>query len=45
MIQWRNEGEQGQALAIAQQQALEYLVNAELRATITRTNSQKAIAP
>ncbi|MFM7382579.1 MAG: hypothetical protein ACKN9E_10920 [Microcystaceae cyanobacterium] len=45
MIQWRNEGEQGQVLAIAPQQALEDLVNAELRAIITKTNSQTAIAP
>lgn len=39
MTQWRNARDQGQPLAIAQQQQLEDLVEAKLQATIARTNS------
>ena len=39
MLQWRNARDQGQPLAIAQQQQLEDLVEAKLQATIARTNS------
>ena len=39
MLQWRNARDQGQTLAIAQQQLLDDLVEAELQATVARAKT------